>query len=399
MDAPIYDGTTTYCNDTGYNKMNFGENLEQTSTLGLANNVRGPSNIYDTFPNPFEQGAPLPRPYGPRDNLAMTYPFRYGVKKSRKKGKGGKGKRKDKKSKKKERMNFGNYNGQEYVDNILAPAKGYIYSYLPINVNSSYNVPMLYTNNNLNTPIFRNSFGSYGKNNVAYQEPIPMFHAGGTTLNYGTNELYSPIGIIGGATNSITNDYSSVGTFTKPILGVVPQTIDSNTYLSNSNIETSMNNSGPFKNNFGSSELLFQPELVTGGGGPITIYQPKPMYMDQKQTPPGDYVSSFGDSIHQYQPKNQPKKQKEDQKYSFSKKIIQKQTTPTKQPVKITQKQTIPVKIPEKITQKQTMPVKIPEKITQKQTNSSIPSKKFDLTTKFKGFNITLTKNGRIKID
>lgn len=40
-------------------------------TEGLPLGAKSPTDIYQTFPNIFRQGSPLPRPYGPRDNLRM----------------------------------------------------------------------------------------------------------------------------------------------------------------------------------------------------------------------------------------------------------------------------------------------------------------------------------------
>ena len=44
-------------------------------TEGLPLGAKSPSSIYQTFPNIFSQGSPLPRPYGPRDNLRMQSLF------------------------------------------------------------------------------------------------------------------------------------------------------------------------------------------------------------------------------------------------------------------------------------------------------------------------------------
>jgi hypothetical protein len=44
-------------------------------TEGLPLGAKSPSSIYQTFPNIFRQGSPLPRPYGPRDNLRMQSLF------------------------------------------------------------------------------------------------------------------------------------------------------------------------------------------------------------------------------------------------------------------------------------------------------------------------------------
>jgi len=40
-------------------------------TEGLPLGAKSPQSIYDTFPNIFKQGSPLPRPYDPIDNLRM----------------------------------------------------------------------------------------------------------------------------------------------------------------------------------------------------------------------------------------------------------------------------------------------------------------------------------------
>jgi hypothetical protein len=322
--APLFEGTTKYCPpDPNYFKnfgrrrmmskrsLRFGKDyaLSQDSQLGLPSDQTSPPTIYDTFPDPFQQGSPLPQPYGPRDNLRMMSLWNYGrkLRKLRRKNKHYKRLR--------SRNGFGLiYNGQEYVDNILAPAKGYIYSYLPIDPNNVYNVPMQYSNNTQNTPIFTttptmrfgqmlNTNGMYGVNNVAYQTPIPMLHAGGTTLNYANNQLYSPIGVVGGPTNS-TGQFASAGTFSEPVMNVVNDNITPNSYLNTKPINvtatdanstmlkdgmTTSSSFGKRKRSFGN--MIYQPDMITGGGGNEPVYQKSPMYMDTKATPTGNYAN------------------------------------------------------------------------------------------------------------
>lgn len=239
---------TKYCNPSFHivNYSNSGllskelKNIEKTTPkLGYGkrrfSNI--PSTIYETLPNPLKQGSPLPRPYGPRDNLRLQSLYsihgfglnkKYKKRRSKKKSK----KRSFKKNKSKKfgmtpgtqqwknsaiQRNISNLKSSSYANQgVLKPAKGSFKTDINLLVkpNSSIiasapytNVPMQYNKNNLNTPLFY--FGSiktkknkiknrrsFGPNNVGYQKPIPMYHGGGNTINFSNNKLYFPEGII-----------------------------------------------------------------------------------------------------------------------------------------------------------------------------------------------------------
>lgn len=150
--------------------------------LGLPEGGVSVNNIYQTFPNPMIRGAPLPD-FGKINNTRMKMLYNvhgFGLKKKRK------SKRKSKKSKRKSRKKFGttpgtskwitelgnqNFNGINYARPYLMEAKGDInpeFLYYQSNGNSSNpnsefgianNVPMQFSDNQLNTPLFTNKFG------------------------------------------------------------------------------------------------------------------------------------------------------------------------------------------------------------------------------------------------
>jgi hypothetical protein len=320
------------------------------SALGLPSGMSSVNNIYQTMPNPYTRGAPLSRPYGPRDNLRMPLlvdVHGFGKKRrpkqvSKKRNFGRKSKKISKSKKRKSNRRtrkFGStpgsntwtnhlakqtYNGIDYAQPYLATAKGNVdpkmlYFQKGANFDQRFNlaganVPMQYTKNQLNTPLFTNSFGKSvrkikvskrkpkrgsrkskkkskkkfgytptckksrrkskrsnksrksrrkskrgfgahkskrgfgahkskrgfgamtstsaisGPNNVAYRDAIPMYHAGGTTVDFATGQLYSPIGMVGGPTNS-TGSFASLGTFSDPVLTVQADGMTPNAYL------------------------------------------------------------------------------------------------------------------------------------------------------------------------
>ena len=246
------------------------------------------TNIYQRLSqtDPYLKGARLPRPYGPRDNTAMksqhwtgsklpplplSYPFSVGQfgrrkrRSRRRKSKSIKRRRKKVKSirrrppRRKRRFSFFGMNtpgtkgwtntlgktlksqsqGSRYVSPQLTAAKGFLDSpmllYMP-NSNTgiphplgSANIPMQYSNNQLNTPQTaqygrsrksttrykrkkrkskRNKrkrrkslkFGKYpslyymeGPNNVAYRPNMALYNgAGANTINWSTGKTYRP---------------------------------------------------------------------------------------------------------------------------------------------------------------------------------------------------------------
>jgi len=260
------------------------------AALGLPLGITEPADIYATYPDPSIQGARLPIPYSPLDNIRMKGPYNYtgfGQKKSKKSLK------KNKKSLKKkiekivknmfgqghhghyngqnitpgtpqwvQQLSQQNYSGQEYANPYLTQAKGNIspqilYIQGPRVIpqepfGSNFNDPMQFSNNGANTPLIpsinplipnfnfskkslKNSFGQTtssmtGPNNVAHETPYPIYHAGGNTMNFSTDSLYLP-DMIPGPTNS-TGSYASAGTISEPLLKVRPDSITPNSMLS-----------------------------------------------------------------------------------------------------------------------------------------------------------------------
>lgn len=357
------------------------EGYPTNAPLGLPAGVSTVDNIYQTFPDPFSGGARLPRPYGPRDQLSLL--SRFGPKKS-KKSKKSKTVKKLKKSLKKYKRKykslkkslkkcqlkigrrFGSglsglsglnpptpgtqqwtselgskdFSGQTQARPYFSEATGNVspkFNYFESGIKPEVysdlnqvwnisNVPMQYSDNSANTPLFfgrnkRRKFGAMsttgdmtGPNNVGYNPPIPMYHAGGTTYDFKTQQLYSPIGMVGGPTNS-TGPFASMGTNPDPVLGVLPDGSTPDAYLTNTNIlnaSSGINNAYSYTynglkfgrkkkslNRFGNhspeQNLLYTPELVTSGVGPLTLYQPAPPYISEAKNlvPEKGYVS-FG---------------------------------------------------------------------------------------------------------
>ena len=235
--------------------------------IGLPYGSKSPVTIFNTEPNMMTRGAPLPRPYGPRDNLRMQSLYQingFGKvrrsrrrKASRRRRKQSRKKRSSKlrskklksrskrkrsrklkkrrkkrsRSQRRRRRSFGmtpgtkpwtktslarnelNAQAAKYANpGALKTAKGLFASDIDLMVpslgNKQYltpdlNEPFQFSNNKLNTPVLnfgrRRRFGGAlkgGPNTVAYQKPIPMYHAGGTTIDFATNQLYSPEGLV-----------------------------------------------------------------------------------------------------------------------------------------------------------------------------------------------------------
>jgi hypothetical protein len=175
------------------------------------------------------------------------------------------------------------------------------------------NVPMQYTNNQYNTPVVGNSFG--GSNTVGYRPAIPMYHAGGTTIDFLTGQLYKPIGVVGGPTNS-DGAYASMGTG-QEIYTVQPDYITPNAYLntarglpfdvnalnangylaaglgSDRNAMPNFGKSPKSKHNFSKplNNVLYTSNSYASDG---PMYQKSPMYMKRPDINDEGAYASFG---------------------------------------------------------------------------------------------------------
>ena len=319
-----------------------------TGNLGLPLGEKGPVSIYDTFPDIFRQGSALPRPYGPRDNLRMQSLFdirgfgrRHRRSHKRKKSR----KSRSRKSRKKfgstpgtpewqaeanSRNALSKYMNRYANEGQLKEAKGWSPASVQLYMNNKSNdspnligmpnLPGQYTNNQLNSPIFKfgirkkrhskirhkksmclknppkltsnkklytksctkrkthkkRHFGSSlegGPNVVGYSQPIPLYHAGANTINFSNNKLFNP---------NIVGDIGSVQQD-----GMTP-----NAWLTQSRgIGDGLGN----RYRFGSE--VYTPDGVTYGTGNNVIMQSKPFYMD-KNAVFGTYVKgkSYGKS-------------------------------------------------------------------------------------------------------
>jgi hypothetical protein len=315
--------------------------LEQNTKLGLPSYETNPSSIYNN--DYLIRGARPPIPYGPVDNARMSMLTQingFGTRteglKSRTEGSSRTSSRRTRTegSKSRTKSRFGQTPGSSdwhipqetaldktlasYAQPYLAQAKGMFLpdiqlygkadqaSYLNQYSVPSFNVPMQYSNNQYNYPVVNgNSFGRkrsfgamtplsnmYGPNNVGHESQIPMYHAGSTTLNFADNQLYSPIGMVGGPTNS-TGSYASVGTSPNQLLKVLPDGMTPNAYLSTVGFGKKSKMSKTRKGSrFG--ELVANISSIANGSGLLTLAQPLPSYLDKnREVAQGDYVS-FG---------------------------------------------------------------------------------------------------------
>src|SRR5574343_310025 len=169
-------------NKTQKSQKNSKKKYNSFGTLGLPDYASSPKNIYEVLPDPNIAGAPLPRPYGPRDNARMQNPD-YTVH-----GFGGSQNKFGGSNYKFGSTNFGgsqnkfgvtpgtpawnsthqNYWGQQYaVPDAHKDAKGLIRNDVPLLVPTSvpvnalnpdnyFNAPMQYKDNALNTPLYNN---------------------------------------------------------------------------------------------------------------------------------------------------------------------------------------------------------------------------------------------------
>jgi hypothetical protein len=361
---PMYEAATNY--NAGGNSLNCPRALNYGRTTRLGSDPSGviepgagqlglPSDYVQHYTDMSLKGAPLPRPYGPRDNYSLLQGF--GARSGSSKGpKGSKG------SKRTPKVSFGatpgtdlwrqhvlNYDGQQYANpGVLKAAKG---SYKPdityfqqgqdfdqrFNLRVG-NAPMQYQNNEYNSPLY--SFGarravlprsgarrakktlkfgsrapeiSAGPNNVGYEKMIPMYHGGADTMNFDGRKLFGD-NLIKGPTNSI-GPYANMPYTGKDIglYKVLPDGMTPNSYLSagpgirsvsantvNNYVYKGTNGFGRSRfgrnqfgrNQFGQNAIVYQPELVTSGTGLLTLYQPYPQrIIDNLTSVQGSYVN------------------------------------------------------------------------------------------------------------
>ena len=122
----------------------------------------------------------------------------------------------------------------------------------------------------------KRNFGEYGPNVVGYEAPIPIYHGGGNTINFQTNELYRP---------DIVPDIGKVQTDGMTKKAWLTQS---------SGIGDGLGNTFRFGKKFG-TDLVYNPNGFSGTGI-NTIEQPLPDYM--KNTPEKKKLStSFGGSV------------------------------------------------------------------------------------------------------
>ncbi len=155
-------------------RRSFGNNMgpiNPSSSLGLPDGVKGASNIYQTFPNIYRQGAALSQPYDPVDNLRMQ--SRWSI------------------------NGFGTTPGTpEWKESSIfsKSASDNIKLYDPIvtgqkpNLIGDINWPAAPSNNQDNIPGRGRSFGP---NNVGYEPKIPIYHGGANTINFETNKMFN----------------------------------------------------------------------------------------------------------------------------------------------------------------------------------------------------------------
>lgn len=165
-------------------------------------NNTAPSTIpqlWDAYKTKFGS-APLPRPFGPRDNATMGGPHYAGSSLPPlpldlyKLGQFG---RNRKNSRKNSRKQFGSTPGtkQWWGTGTVRP-EGPIQFYegppgTPLDPNDSINVPMQFSNNRMNR-FGWNLANISGPNNVAYQPNIPMYYGGANTTNFLFGSPYRP---------------------------------------------------------------------------------------------------------------------------------------------------------------------------------------------------------------
>lgn len=339
--APQYNGETSYCglpgNHRGYNLSTVEDLLARADNMGPLLGLR------------FGAGGLLQRPYGPKDNQELKemhlagsklHPFdldwvsdmsayhsygkrnpkRYSKKKRRrskpKNKRRGSLKRTSKRSLKRNSKvpskfgiatpgskDWGGLKkgslGDKWVSPQLKGAKGFnpnpALLYLPVPESQSYtispdlslNVPMRYSNNQMNKPSLK--YGS--KNNVGYRPPFHMYdNPGGHTTDWLTGKSYLPNG--------------------KKLQKVQKTTTNPTGYLSNSKTvhqASSRPNGGRVLSRNGSRKFgIAEPPKGmfytkdTLASNAKTQYQPVPAYMDKKPT---KLSTKFGGKIITLDPK------------------------------------------------------------------------------------------------
>lgn len=330
---PQYNGKTQYCglpgNHRGYDLTNVQELLALSDSMGPILGLK------------FGAGGMLQRPYGPTDNQELKemhlagsklHPFdldwvsdmsaynSYGKRFSKKKKR--RRRKKSKKSKKKRRRSkrknsFGITTpgskqwgglkkpglGSRWVGPRLEAAKGYnpnpALLYLPVPESQSYtispdlsiNVPMRYSNNQMNSPSVK--YGAIPElakasspNKVAHEQPFHMYdNPGGQTTDWLTGKSYLP----------------KSGKLQK--VKKMPQ--NPRGYLSNAKTvkeASSKPNGGRVlsrngSRKFGNKQMYYTKDTLASGAK--TQYQPAPAYMQKKET----LSTKFGGKIITLDPK------------------------------------------------------------------------------------------------
>ena len=173
------------------------------------------------------------------------------------------------------------------------------------------NLPGQYSNNQLNSPVFK--FGKKGRskskskhrpcltkrksmrrfgplvpnvagpNVVGYEQPIPIYHAGGNTINFATNKNFNP---------DIVGDIGRVQSD-----GITPRAWLTQSIGIGDGLGT--------KNRFGSN--VYTQNGITSGSGHNVIMQPKPDYMNDDNIVQGNYVGFGKNSKPKSKSKSKPK--------------------------------------------------------------------------------------------
>lgn len=296
---PLPEGLTDYC-DKSFNLVNqrmFSKKKIKNTSIKPKHRSRKRKFGQVNFPDIFRQGSPLPRPYGPRDNLRMQsmyeiHGFGNSARKARKSRNFGTRETPgtpDWKHSASIRNKVSSYMNKYANEGNLGPAKGWNSPsalYMKNSSNSTPNItgmpnePAQFTNNQLNSPVilqfgirkkkiskrkkrpclikrsskhtclskkYSKKFGSFtsnaGPNKVGYEKSIPLYHAGANTIDFATNMLFRP----------------NVGSFGK----VQPDGITPRAWLTQNT-----------ESKYGFGGMVYTPNGLTYGSGHNTIMQP-----------------------------------------------------------------------------------------------------------------------------
>jgi hypothetical protein len=158
------------------------------------------------------------------------------------------------------------------------------------------NVPMQFSDNDLNTPLFKfggkkNGFGHLkgGPNTVGYQEPIPMYHPGGTTIDFLTGKTNSQ-GIIG-QVGKVQPDGMTPNAWLTKSVGIGDGLGNNYRFGTKGKDKRpklkSKKSMGPKTKKFGN---VYTPNGVTRGTGKNVIMQPPPDFPEYSSPVKGTYV-------------------------------------------------------------------------------------------------------------